>query len=434
MNRSRTTLGLCLLAALAVGLRVAAVLYLESYRDPFTYEHGEIAENLLAGRGFSVTFLGGWGPTSQQAPFYPALLASAYGLWGERSTAAFLIVELLQCLAGGVTCLCTIWIAWAVLPGRRAVGWIAGLLAALHPAQVYAVTHLQVAAWATMLLTMLAALTLSPRVRGWRGAILIGGLGGALLLVEPIFAVVMPIVAGAYWVRNAGFRASSAGLLRSCAARPGEAGSADAAARFWWAQPTLQVAAMTAVTMLATAPWLWRNYRVHGELVFVKSTFGYAFWQGNNPISWGTDKVPKLSARQSSLQAPDFGLQEGQPEVGSLKPEASTDSRPLSPALSLADQHRAAWEARHETLYIDDVLLKPTGYAEFAGLTEPERCRLLGRAPGISSATTRPSTLGCARSGCGISCSSTRPIPKRPTESIASRPSAGWCSPSSAWC
>ena len=37
------------------------------------------------------------------------------------------------------------------------------------------------------------------------------------------------------------------------------------------------------------------------------------------------------------------------------------------------------WEARHETLYIDDVLLKPTGYREFAGLSEPGRSRLLGR-------------------------------------------------------
>jgi hypothetical protein len=35
------------------------------------------------------------------------------------------------------------------------------------------------------------------------------------------------------------------------------------------------------------------------------------------------------------------------------------------------------WEARHETLYIDDVLLAPGGYREFAGLSEPERSRLL---------------------------------------------------------
>ncbi len=382
MIPSRTTLGLCLLAGLAIGLRVAAVLYLESYRDPFTYEHGEIAENLLAGRGFSVTFLGAQGPTSQQAPFYPAFLAGAYGVFGVRSTSAFLVVQLLQCLAGGVTCLCTAWIAWTVLPGRRSVGWIAGLMAAVHPAQVYAVTHLQVAVWATMLLTLLVAVTLSPSLRGWKAAILLGGLGGLLLLVEPIFAVVMPIVAAAYWLRGSGVRRQESGVRRQesgvrgqeSGVRGQESGVRGQSARnsfdscllspvssfLWWAQPTLQVATMTAATVIVVMPWVWRNYLVHGEFVFVKSTFGYAFWQGNNPVSWGTDKVPKPSVRQSLRGAPRL--------LGSSRGAAA-----------LADQHRAAWEARHETLYIDDVLLKPTGYVDFAGLTEPQRCRLLGR-------------------------------------------------------
>jgi hypothetical protein len=89
---------------------------------------------------------------------------------------------------------------------------------------------------------------------------------------------------------------------------------------------------------------------VHGEFVFVKSSFGYAFWQGNNAHSWGTDKIPKLS------------------------PEELAPTRQGS----LAEQNRALWEARHETLYIDDVLLKPDGYREFAGLSEPARSRLLG--------------------------------------------------------
>jgi hypothetical protein len=94
---------------------------------------------------------------------------------------------------------------------------------------------------------------------------------------------------------------------------------------------------------------MWRNYRVHGEAVFIKSTFGYAFWQGNNPASWGTDKIPKHSAE--TLRTNHDG--------------------------SLAGMHQAMWEARHETLYIDDVLLAPGGYREFAGLSEPERSRLL---------------------------------------------------------
>jgi len=110
------------------------------------------------------------------------------------------------------------------------------------------------------------------------------------------------------------------------------------------------VAAAAACMLLVAVPWLVRNYRVHGEFVFVKSSFGYALWQGNNDISHGTDKIPK-------------------PNVAAIA--AAHDG-------TLRGRSQALWEARHETLYIDDVLLKPTGYAEFAGLSEPARSRVLG--------------------------------------------------------
>ena len=71
------------LIVLAVVARAAAVLVLQSHTVPHsTYEHGEIAANLLAGRGFSVRFLGADGPTSQQAPVYPIVVAAAYAVGG----------------------------------------------------------------------------------------------------------------------------------------------------------------------------------------------------------------------------------------------------------------------------------------------------------------------------------------------------------------
>ena len=51
------------LVLLAIAVRAAAVLILQSHHVPrSTYEHGEIAANLLAGHGFSVRFLGALGP------------------------------------------------------------------------------------------------------------------------------------------------------------------------------------------------------------------------------------------------------------------------------------------------------------------------------------------------------------------------------------
>jgi hypothetical protein len=348
-----------LLALLAFGVRAAAVVALKSYREPFTYEHGEIAENLLAGRGFAVKFLGEQGPTSQQAPLYPAMLAVAYWVFGVKSQAAFLAIQLLQCAAGTVTVLCTTWLVWSVFRSQGSgvrsqesavtggdirpllapdsclltPGWLAGLLIALHPAQVYMVTHIQVAPWATLLLTLLVATALSPCWRGrWAGAAMVGLLGGVALLTEPIFILALPFLAIAFVVHP------STPLFASWRLRAFALRSVG------------QAALMAAVCLGVIALWLWRNNAVHGEFVFIKSTFGYAFWQGNNPLSWGTDKIPKLTA------AHVLATHDG----------------------SAAGLHRAACEARHETSYIDDVVLKPGGYREFHGLTEPQRCRLLG--------------------------------------------------------
>ncbi len=315
------------LTALALRMGVVWALTGKSAR-PVTYEHGEIAENLLAGRGFSVKFLGVSGATSQQAPFYPSLLAAAYGIFGVGSSNAHLAVQGVQAFAGTALVLCVVWLGWSLVPGQPTLGWIAGWGAAVYPTHVYMVTHMQVALWAALVLTLLVAVVASPHGRGfWRKAALAGLLAGLLLLVEPILAIALPFVA-VMLVRNT--RASRRRVTRL--------------------GPLARVATMTACASLIVAPWLWRNYRVHDEFVFVKSTFGYAFWQGNNSASWGTDKVPKRSAE--ALRNDHDG--------------------------TLAGMHQALWEARHETLYIDDVLLAAGGYREFNGLSEPARSRLLG--------------------------------------------------------
>src|SRR3954468_14649249 len=110
------------LIALAVAVRAAAVLVLQSHHVPHsTYEHGEIAANLLAGRGFSVHFLGAEGPTAQQAPVYPLVVAGAYALGGVETPRALLILELGQALLGGLLVAGVLWLAREVAPGRGRV-------------------------------------------------------------------------------------------------------------------------------------------------------------------------------------------------------------------------------------------------------------------------------------------------------------------------
>ncbi|MBL9122860.1 MAG: hypothetical protein JNG90_04460 [Planctomycetaceae bacterium] len=327
VSRYRSGWGLALLGAVAVAARLGLLLIAGVHAEGNAYEHGEIAKNLLAGHGFSVKFLGVDGPTSQQAPLYPYLLAAS-SLCRGGSAPSLRAVEILQCFAGAGIALAVAGLGWTLYPRQRSVGWCAGAIAAVFPTHLYMATQIQVVVWATLLLTlvMLAACR-APGNRPMVSSILLGLLAGLLLLVEPIGAVALPVAALAAWRRD----------CRQHGAR-------------WYSRGPLARAALTAaVALVVIAPWLVRNHRVHGEFVFVKSTFGYAFWQGNNEASWGTDKVPKPTAE--ALRINHDG--------------------------TLAGIHRALWQARHETIYIDDLLLQPGGYQEFQGLSEPARSRLL---------------------------------------------------------
>ncbi|MGD9126871.1 MAG: hypothetical protein PVH19_05775 [Planctomycetia bacterium] len=326
MSNRRRKIGLISLALVALVLRVVVVFVLSTdHAAPVTYEHGEIAKNLLEGRGFSVELLGGEGPTSQQAPFYPFLLATIYSLFGVESSAAILVVQLLQCLVGVGLVLAVVWLAWSLLPDRPRVGWVAGIGAALYPTHLYMVTHLQVAIWAALVLTVLVAWVAASRGKqSWTRAMVAGILSGLLLLIEPILALALPICAWFFWVGES--RRFNVGAFG-------------------------RVATMAGVAALVILPWTIRNCVVHGEFVFVKSSFGYAFWQGNNPISHGTDKIPKSTAEK--LRNDHDG--------------------------TLAGMDKALWEARHETLYIDRVALTEKDYETLGAMSEPERCRTLGR-------------------------------------------------------
>jgi hypothetical protein len=312
-------IGLALMA-LAIAARMAAVLLLRSHEVPrSTFEHGEIAANLLAGRGFAVRFLGADGPTSQQAPAYPVLVAGAYALGGVGTPRALLILELGQAALGGLLVAGVLVLAKAVAPGRRRVAILAGVIAALHPTLVYATTHVQVAPLAATLLVW--TLALAYRARSSRDAARTGLVLALLILTDPILGLVTP---GACWAIRLGL-------------------------------PDRRAWRLAALTLLAAAlgiaPWIARNYRVHGEFVLIKSTFGYAFWQGNCALSEGTDKVVRASTERALERA----------------------------GAGLADWNRALWEARHEAGYIDDIALTRDDYRELSSVPEPERSRRLFR-------------------------------------------------------
>jgi hypothetical protein len=331
LRASRTTATgrwwLLFLVLAAFELRIAAVLVLRSYLLPdVTYEHGEIARNLLDGRGFSVCWLGAEGATSTQAPVFPLVVAAAYWLCGGPGHLAVFVLQSMQAVVGAGLVAAVVALARQLFPDRSAVAWWSGAGAAVYPTLVYCTTHVQPA----LLLALFTMLTLWSALRArssgscrWGAAC--GLCGGLLVLTDPILSLVVVV---AFTV------------LVPWRPQRGRLGA--------WARP---LGTALAVCTMLLAPWLVRNYRVHGELVFVKSTFGYAFWQGNNPHSWGTDKLPKAKA-YAMLAA------------------AASGARGLDSAM---------WQARHETVYIDDALLSPAELNELGRLSEPDRSRVLFR-------------------------------------------------------
>ncbi len=320
MTDRRWTWGLI---ALGVAARAAAVLALQSHLVPHsTFEHGEIAANLLAGRGFSVEFLGADGPTSQQAPLYPLLVAAAYAVGGVGTPRALLILELGQALLGGWLVAETIRLARSIAPGRKWVAIAGGLIVAVHPTLVYAATHVQVAGLASVLLV--GTLARAYESRTTRDAFLVGLWLAALMLTDPILGLVAP---GLVWAMGRGGGSRWQG--------------------FGW-KP---VAAMGLAAALGISPWVARNAVVHGEFVPIKSTFGYAFWQGNCRLSRGTDKVVRASVETALSR-----------DTGSLR-----------------DLNATLWAARHEAGYIDDIALTRADYRMLGAVTEPERSRILFR-------------------------------------------------------
>jgi hypothetical protein len=319
-----------MLICLAIAVRIAAVLILQSHDVPrSTYEHGEIAENLLAGRGFSMHFLGADGPTSQQAPIYPAIMTLAYAVGGVATPQALLLLQMGQSLLGGLLVLGVIRLARLIDPEHHRLAWISGFIVAIHPTLVYAATHVQVAGLgATLLIWTLVLAYQTGVTRRIGGASLTGILLGLMALTDPILGLVSLGVA------------SAVGL--------GQNGSSQSGVH------SRRLLAVTAVVAaVGMSPWLVRNFLIYGELVAVKSTFGYAFWQGNCDLSQGTDKVVRSSVERI--------LDRGQ---------MSAD---------LKGWNRAIWEARHEAGYIDDIALTKEDIRQLGSVSEPERSRILFR-------------------------------------------------------
>lgn len=253
MRRPTTSLStLIAVAVLAVAARVAVQVLLGFYQAPQTWEHEEIARNIVAGKGYSFDHLGStW--HAYAPPLYAFVIAAVYAVFGVSAGP----IGIVQALMGAVLTAAV----WAI--GRRvggpAVAALSGLGAATHPGLLVYAAEIHPLNLDAMLAALGVLLVLRSRERtGGAEALCSGVVVGLMLLTRATlapFVVIGRLVAGL----------ASSRPLRE-AARP--------------------VGVLLLVAAAVAAPWVIRNAVVVGYPTLTTGV-GEVFWIGNNPVANG---------------------------------------------------------------------------------------------------------------------------------------------------
>jgi len=255
------------IATIAFLLRVGWIVIGHTYKfkasdDNFSFgwEMGRIAASLASGHGFSSPFGPPTGATAWEPPFYPYLMAGVFVVFGIYSKASAVVLLMLNSAFSALTCVPIFLIAKRVFSEKVAVGsaWAWALL----PNVMFWCTR---AVWETSLSALLLgtafwlALTLEERDR-WGTWIEFGLLWGLIALNGTSLLSVLP--AAGLW---ACYRRAKAGK-RSLAG----------------------VVLASLLFFACITPWLVRNYRTFGKLIFIRDNFGAELRLGNGNGADGT--------------------------------------------------------------------------------------------------------------------------------------------------
>ena len=275
MNRRQIVAVLLTLCLAAFALCVGAIVVLQAWEHPNAFEHSGIADSLLKGHGFSRGEWGYYGPSSNQAPTYPLLLASLFGIFGVASSAAYAAAMIINAMVGAGT----VWLTYLLartFGARRSVAVTAAFLCAVWPTQIYAVTNVQAITFISAAIPALIVLFYRSIRTGRLGACIgFSVLAGFSALTEPVLLPAMAL----------------SGLLFL----------------IWRSELPWNLRVRNAVILLLVAvtivgPWTIRNRIVHKAWMPVKSTFWVNVWKGNNENATGTDRLALTEQQLTRLK------------------------------------------------------------------------------------------------------------------------------------
>jgi hypothetical protein len=257
---------------IALALRLAVIPFnnfegLMNADHLHAWEPGNVAEALLAGRGFGSPFASGQ-LSAVMPPVYPVIVAVLFRWFGIHTWTSIFAAHALNCLLSALTCMPIF------LMSRRSLGESAGWWAAWAWAfSPYGIYFAAAWAWSThlsllclcWLLYLAQDIEQTPRLALWAGFGFLAGFAG---LNEPSVLTVIPFL-----------------LILACfrLARTGNR----------WLLP----GAVGSLTLAATlSPWMIRNAVVFHRFIPMRDSMGLELWMGNNGYStrWTTDQLHPL--------------------------------------------------------------------------------------------------------------------------------------------
>jgi 4-amino-4-deoxy-L-arabinose transferase-like glycosyltransferase len=301
---SRTWAILAVIVAVGVGVRLS---YLAS--DPHDPKSetldGELARNLVAGRGFVVNELatnytgalrgrehrvfdpaminyapldrhGDWQPEIFQPVGGGALLA---GVWEITGSEYYLPMQILQAVLDALCALLVFRISLRLFK-RRGAALAAAALYALYPPVAWQTTVMYVDFWAVEFTIAIVACyqQVIGSARPWRWLVACGLLTGAGVYFRPTL-VLLPAVLALATVFGAGWRRALARAL-----------------------------VPTAIALVLLIPWTIRNYNLFHTFTFTRTALGDTMWSGLGevPNNFGARVDDLFTAKEVYKLRPDL--------------------------------------------------------------------------------------------------------------------------------
>ena len=274
----REAIALSVILALALGVRLTAVIYGADLSQARLTEYETIARNLIVHGYFGIDWLNSSdpdpGPSSFMPPLYPIVLAGITAFWPQE---ALTIMRLFQATVSTFCCLGIYLIARDLFEGGKVTALLAAVAASLYPPFLGPVIEINTATFEVAFLMLAVYFLLRSRKRfPMRNLVVAGLLFGLAALTKATALVALPATFLWLWVNR------GKSFLRTVA------------------QPIVMLLAATLITIL---PWTIRNYGVHRAFVLISTNRGINFWIGNNENASGEYVFPRTMNLQLIEQA-----------------------------------------------------------------------------------------------------------------------------------